>query len=364
MTRRTYLMLAQIAGPTFIKEKTDRGLLKSYLVSEKLDGVRVFWDGGVSRGMLASDVPYANIAKDFRRLAQVRATGLWTRYGKSIQAPGDWLNKLPLGLPLDGELFIGRGMFQRTVSVTKAFNSALSDWEDVKFMAFDTPSYESFSRVGKINEVHHQAEFDAGVRAWLKDKGAVSALGPMADFAQSNRYLRSIFEERDSFDLSDSDQGVFCVRQMPAEGVWEDYYSKIIDVGGEGVMFRAGWSSWVALRSWDLLKMKPSTKAVGEVIGWKSGRETDKGSKLLGLMGALKILWDGKEFLLSGFTDGERSVIGDAEEWAVANPDCEHPTGDGLLYFHLGDKVDFRFSELSVEGVPLKASYLREGRKL
>lgn len=354
MNKRTFLMLSQV----FESGRVRSSEYPLYRVSEKLDGVRAYWDGGVSRGIPAAMVPYANTEKDARLLKGVIASGLWTRYGKVIHAPNAWLDQLPKDVPLDGELFVDRGQFQRTVSITKCHTPIMSEWESVKFMVFDTPSYEIFSYKGVVNETHHKARFDDNVREWFKSQGAVSPLGPMPDFLKVCSFLSDRFPTCDSFDLTDSDGVVRAIRQIPGDQ-WEDYYGRVIESGGEGVMFRAGWSNWTPSRSWDLMKMKPSTAGECKVIGWRSGRLTDKGSKLLGLMGSLRVSWDGQEFLLSGFNDNERRLVGDAVEWAVANPDCDHPTGEGLMYFELGDVIPFRYSELSVEGVPLKASYLR-----
>ena len=79
--------------------------------SEKLDGQRAIWDGGVSRGIPKAQVPYANNDRDGRYVNPPIATGLWTRYGNVVHAP-DWiLDQLP-ALPLDLELYAGRKRFQ------------------------------------------------------------------------------------------------------------------------------------------------------------------------------------------------------------------------------------------------------------
>ena len=53
-------------------------------ISEKLDGVRAVWDGGISRGVPTKDVPYANTVKDHRLLKPPVATGLWSRMGRVV----------------------------------------------------------------------------------------------------------------------------------------------------------------------------------------------------------------------------------------------------------------------------------------
>src|SRR3954469_1471170 len=57
-------------------------------MSEKYDGLRGFWDG----------------------------EKLWSRKGNAIVAPDLFLAELPKGVALDGELWIGRGKFEETIS--------------------------------------------------------------------------------------------------------------------------------------------------------------------------------------------------------------------------------------------------------
>lgn len=80
-------------------------------ISEKLDGVRAFWDG----------------------------RQLWSRRGKVWNAPAWFLAQLPPDLPLDGELWIGRGQFEYTSGVCRS--SRQDDWERVQYMVFDTPGW-------------------------------------------------------------------------------------------------------------------------------------------------------------------------------------------------------------------------------
>jgi hypothetical protein len=83
--------------------------LTDWWMSEKLDGVRAFWDG-----------------KQFV-----------SRQGNRFHAPGWFLAGLPT-VALDGELWIGRKPFQRTVSIVRRQDE--SDlWQEVRFLVFDAP---------------------------------------------------------------------------------------------------------------------------------------------------------------------------------------------------------------------------------
>lgn len=92
-------------------------------VSEKLDGVRAFWDG----------------------------VHLWSRRGKEWNAPQWFLDGLPSDLPLDGELWIGRGLFEYTSGVCRS--NRQSEWEQVKYMVFDTPAFPHEAVEARWNRV-------------------------------------------------------------------------------------------------------------------------------------------------------------------------------------------------------------------
>ncbi|CAE6454620.1 unnamed protein product [Rhizoctonia solani] len=79
-------------------------------MSEKLDGVRVYYDG----------------------------KKMWSRLGNPFTPPQEFLDRLPKDVTLDGELFGGRGKFQDTVSVVKTINSP--HWQNITFQIFDIPS--------------------------------------------------------------------------------------------------------------------------------------------------------------------------------------------------------------------------------
>lgn len=91
--------------------------LERYLVSEKYDGVRAYWDG---KQLLA-------------------------RSGNVIQAPAEFIQPLPKHLALDGELWFGREQFGRSAALIHrlpSHPSYLAEWQAVKYMVFDAPHTE------------------------------------------------------------------------------------------------------------------------------------------------------------------------------------------------------------------------------
>ena len=86
--------------------------LADYLVSEKLDGVRGYWDG----------------------------EKLLTRGGERIEAPG-WFTAGWPDFPMDGELWVGRGQFASAVSIVRQKTPDDAAWRTLRFMVFDLPGH-------------------------------------------------------------------------------------------------------------------------------------------------------------------------------------------------------------------------------
>jgi len=96
-------MLAQNFDP-------DRDDPKGWLMSEKLDGVRCYWNGKT----------------------------MYTRNGNPFYAPKWWVAKLP-EIALDGELWTERDDFQKIVSIVRKQDTENEEWKNIKFMIFDAP---------------------------------------------------------------------------------------------------------------------------------------------------------------------------------------------------------------------------------
>jgi DNA ligase-1 len=92
--------------------------IKNYLVSEKLDGVRAYFDG----------------------------EKFISRQGNIINAP-KWFSKNFPKEVLDGELWISRSSFELVSSIVRQQIPSDSDWQKIHFMIFDLPkSSEIFER--------------------------------------------------------------------------------------------------------------------------------------------------------------------------------------------------------------------------
>ena len=206
--------------------------LGGYWVSEKLDGVRAYWTGQELR----------------------------TRTGKRIAAPA-WFTQGWPTTPLDGELWGGRGAFERTSGIARRQEAREDDWRLLSYRVFDAPS--------------HPGPFDERLQH-------LRALIERANIA----WLVPIEQER----VRDLEQ--LRVRLMEIEAR-----------GGEGLMLHRGAARYQAGRTDDVLKFKSFDDAEARVVGYTPGS-----GKYVGMVGAVIVeRADGARFKIgSGFSDAER----------------------------------------------------------
>lgn len=355
--KREFLQLAQ-------SYNAKKHGVAGWFVSEKLDGMRAFWDGGISRGVLAAHIPWANTEKDARLKEAPVATGLWSRYGKVIHAPEGWLDRLP-AIFLDGELYAGRQQFQKLISTVKD-HKAGAGWHDVQFRVLDSPPVNNIFADGIINNTNFKKEIDfLAIQQWLiNERHPFQSTGPAWDFQQRNNWLQRRVGINDTVVVHGQERLPFSTKE--AQERLEAKLEEVLSLGGEGLVIKAPNNLWVPERSWGVLKFKPWHDAEGTVIGYTWGRETDKGSKLLGKMGALILKSDnGREFMLSGFTDAEREMtLKDDDPGAAQEPELlpgMKATDFWENYnFPRGSRVTYRYRELTDDGVPKEARYWRK----
>lgn len=287
--------------PVLLAESWDNAQdLAGWWMSEKLDGVRAYWDG---RQFIS-------------------------RQGNLYHAPDWFVDGLP-EFPLDGELWIGRKAFQRTVGTVRRQDKT-DLWMDVKFLVFDAPNHG-----GPFEE--RIAFLADGIRQW---KSAFT----------------SILEQAIC-------QGVDHLREE---------LKRVEALGGEGLMLRQPGSKYVAGRSTTLLKVKRFLDAEAVVISHEAGR-----GKHVGRLGALVAkLSSGKTFSVgTGFSDHERAhppAVGSTITFryqeltdggiprfpsfvrtrsdVVAPPVPEQANGTKNRRFEFGEGTANKFWEISIDG--------------
>lgn len=362
--RREFLQLAHKYTP----EKPPRAGydLAGWYLSEKLDGQRCFWDGGLTRGMKTTDVPWASVLdpkKPGQRKKKIRpvATGLWSRYGNPIMAPDWFLNGLPC-IPMDGELFAGRGNFQTTMSAVRKDAPIDEEWKSIQYAVYSSPPLEMIFRDGEIKNSNFHCTIEYGnIYDWVQDflHEDYHAAAPRATFEDELALLSDALDDQTDFAYlhqqiklpSDHNEAVVAV---------EDHLCRILELGGEGIIIRDGQATWQPKRMHHILKYKPHDDDEGTLVGFTAGRETNKGSKLLGMIGALVLDYKGKRLELAGLTNEERlfSTEEDAEFARLCPGESMLPGTQGK-HFTIGDIVQFKYRELSDDGVPKEARYFR-----
>jgi DNA ligase-1 len=197
-------------------------------MSEKLDGVRAVWDGAT----------------------------LTTRTGQPIRAPQAFVDDLPRGVSLDGELWIGRGCFQQTVGVVRSHGRG-DAWARVRYAVFDAPE-----AAGGFEE-----------RQQLLARLITRNAGPAF-----------VLDQRLCLHADDLQRSL----------------AAVVRAGGEGLMLREPGSQYERRRSSSLLKVKTFLDAEATVVGYcrGTGRNADA-------VGALVLaMQDGTKFRVgSGLSD-------------------------------------------------------------
>lgn len=369
--RREFLMLAHPYDPRKF------GLVSTY-ASEKLDGVRAFWDGGISRGKPCDLVPYANTDKHGRYLIQPIATGLWTRYGQPIQAPKSFLDQLPIGMCLDGELTAGRNTFQDTVSTVRSLSPDPTRWEQIRYAAFDAPSYRSVFADGDLRSPNFKKSFRGILRGFVSE--SVQARDRIEDstpFYRRYAILRESLPVVGQISVHPQTQLSSC-SVVEAEKDMKRFFDLVLDQGGEGLILKSPVCQWTPQRSTMMVKVKGIKDDEAEILGMTWAEPTnmtlsvtgEKTDKLLGLMGSLRVRYKGVDFNIgTGFTDVERKIFlsGNTEERGFAaaleygrqRPGEPIPPTYYSKQFRVGEKVTFRYRELTEDGIPKEARYLR-----
>ena len=315
--------------------------IRGWYMSEKMDGFRAWWDGGISRGRVG--VPWA-------KSTEKEATGLWSRYGNVIHAPVWFLDSLP-AFSLDGELWCGRGSFQQTMSACRKLEPVDSEWREVQFRAFDTPNYDAVFTTGEINNPNFKKiiRHDDCV-SWIKDHDLpmmlfTDVVGWMELQTFWNAVVTYVVQEQ----LPDFSDGV-------KEAV-ERKLASVLENHGEGLMFRNPRSMWCPNRTDYLLKLKPELDAEGEILGYVWGA-----GKYENMMGAMIVEWKEKIFELSGFTDLERGLraAGPVPAGMPRIPKTRIPDCLECMMFARHEQVTFKYRELTDAGYPKEARYWRK----
>lgn len=221
-----------------------------WFMSEKYDGIRAIWNGQTLR----------------------------TRENNEIHAPKWFVDPLPVGIPLDGEL-VG-GSFQETVSIVRKKIPRNDEWKRVIYITFDIPS---------TNKEFMFEERQSYLTRVIKDVSKKpikinNAPHRAAMFVIAKQYK---IKSRDHMDT---------------------FYKSVLASKGEGIMLRKAGSLYEQKRSKKLLKVKPVTDTEAIVTNIIEGKGKHVG-KLGALMVKLKSNKNIKFKIGTGFDDKTRESL-------------------------------------------------------
>ena len=300
-----------------------------WYVSEKLDGQRAYWDGGISRGLVAGDVPWANTE---RGGADRIATGLWSRYGNVVSAPDWWLDTLPR-CPLDGELYC-HGLLRQQIRSIVSRHTAGAGWNRISYYVFDVPPYSVVFSPRRISSKNYNKVINCF--DWVK-----------AACVSGNVYMpEASLPFRETYDF---------LNKLQLTGACEvhDQGGADFDTCAEGVVIRDPDGVYACKRSQSMLKVKHINDAEGIVVGYRCGK-----GKYLGMLGTVVLdIGHGRRLEVSGFTDYERRLPPAAGSYAA-----DH--AGGILegesdMFAIGSSLSYKYLGLSKDGIPQEARYRR-----
>lgn len=207
-----------------------------FWVSEKLDGVRAIWDGQALR----------------------------FRSGNPVDAPRWFIEGLP-SVPLDGELWLGRGRFERISAIVRRSPPDDSLWRDVRYMVFELPGAPG-SFTERIDAIRRVVAACSDKTPWLQH---------VEQFRIAN------------------------------ENALKQTLGEVVAGGGEGLVLHRADAPYMTGRGDVLLKMKPLDDAEARVIAHLPGAGHNTGR-----MGALLVETpEGRRFRIgTGFTNAQREA--------------------------------------------------------
>jgi DNA ligase-1 len=252
-----------------------------YFISEKFDGLRAIWDG-----------------KEFWSRENAA-----TKKSNIFYAPDFFKAGMP-DHPLDGELFLGRGKLQETVSICKTQDKS-DRWKKITYMVFDRPD-DPWTFEERIRQLQ-AASFPSHVQI---------------------------------------------VKHSVCTGVdhLKQELEAIESVGGEGLMLRKPGSVYELGRSHTILKVKSFFDSEATVTGHTAGKAGKTGNRV-GTTGALECVTHAMTVKVGGKTvdipTGVKFKVGsglDAKTWNNPPP--------------IGSTISYRFFDLTKDLVPRNPTFI------
>lgn len=206
---------ADTSTPSLMLAKKYKGQVEisEYWVSEKLDGVRAYWDGNK----------------------------LISKQGNTYNSPS-WFTKDFPRQPLDGELWLGRGLFQKLLGTVTKNHPIDKEWKKVRYYVFDLPNNKQ-------------------------------------SFTLRLKILHQLIDSSKNPHLTLTHQ----YRLVNKQALHEEL-NRVTALGGEGLMLHHKDAIYHSGRTNNILKVKPYFDAEATVINYFPGK-----GKFSGMLGSLLV---------------------------------------------------------------------------
>lgn len=227
--------------------------VKQYWISEKLDGVRAYWNGKqlISRG------------------------------GNVIAAPAWFTADFP-AQPLDGELWLARQQFEKILSIVSKQQPVDTEWQQLRYYIFDLPSAagtftERVAAMQTLVQQQNSPYLQAVKQFRVTDRAELFALLQQLEQAGAEglmlHYQDALYKTGRSSDLlklkSYQDTEAIVIGYRPGRGKYQGMVGALIVRTPEGLEFAIGSGLTDALRQ--------APPAIGTEITYRYNGYTNNG---------------------------------------------------------------------------------------
>lgn len=198
--------------------------INQYFVSEKLDGLRAYWNG----------------------------QNLISRQGNTFFAPAWFTENFP-ATALDGELWIDRNKFELVSSIVRTKHPDNPDWQQVKFMIFDLPkSPLPFKK--RIKEMQKIVETSASTYLQMIPQQKLTSHQQLQQLLEETikqqgeglmlHHQDALYQHKRSAHLMKlkkfEDAEAIVIAHLPRQGKYKGKMGAILVENSEGIRFKIG----------------------------------------------------------------------------------------------------------------------------
>lgn len=309
--------------------------IKGWYCSRKFNGWSALWDGGVTRGIMSNEIPW------FKKDKTVLSTGLWS-LGRNnnpdvIYAPEDFLNSLPKGIPLHGELWYHDRLdiIKKTCGTKKWIEPM---WGNIRFKIFNIKPFNKWfnNPIFLSDRIHQRLSL-------IK-----------TEYTDINNYKKTI-ELLKKLEYNDVLDYVSVIKLNSIKEL-KDLQAQVIKNKWEGLIFCNPDGKYECGRSHHCLKWKPECENEATIIGYEKG----KTGKNIGKIASLKaeLVWDEQILCLFG---GATFMVNKKVNFNISGlNDEERDIETCKEKYKIGNKVPFTFLGVSIHGIPQSCNLHRE----